>query len=188
MKQILIINADINKTDITQALINAYRSGAEVSEASVRELNIADLIFNPNKQFDNRAIELEPDLQHSLQQIAGANHLVIFSMVYKEFIPTKIKGFFDRLFFPDQVFNLNNSVRNNFSGKSARIISVLDEASWRDWRINEKATYIPIKKVILEKCLIKPVRTSTIGYIQSLQNEYSVKWQKKLYSFGTKLI
>jgi putative NADPH-quinone reductase len=188
MKQVLIVNADINKTDITQALVNAYRSGAEAAGASIRELIIADLIFNPNKQFDNRSAELEPDLQQALQHIYHANHLVIFSMVYKEFIPTKIKGFFDRLFFPDQVFNLNNKVHNNFSGKTARIISVLDEAAWHDWRINEKATYIPIKKIILEKCLIKPVRSSTIGYIQSLQNEYSTKWLKKLYAFGLKLI
>jgi putative NADPH-quinone reductase len=186
MKQVLIINADINKTAITEALINAYRNGA--SAAVVKQLAIADLIFNPNKQFINRITELEPHLTEAVGMIRWASHIVVFCPVYKDSINTKIKGFFDRIFFPDQVFNVGNNLNNNFSGKSARIISILDEAAWNDWLQNEKSTYLSIKKNVLEKCFIKPVRTSTIGHLYSIENDYSKKWLSKLYNFGLKLI
>lgn len=183
MKQLLIINADVNKSPATQALIAAYSAGAQQAQAIIKELCIADLIFNPNKQFVNRTSELEPDLETALQALQQASHIVIFCTVYKDSIPTKIKGFFDRIFMPDLVF----SQAHNFSGKSARVISILDEAAWKDWQQHQKATYLPIKKITLEKRQIKPVRTSTIGYLQSINNDYSQKWMHKLYSFGTKL-
>ncbi|WP_462267425.1 NAD(P)H-dependent oxidoreductase [Mucilaginibacter sp.] len=183
MKQVLIINADIDKTPATQALIDAYRNGAQQAQAIVKDFAIADLIFNPNKQFNNRSIELEHDLEEAVNAIKQASHLVIFCSVYKNSIPTKIKGFFDRIFMPEQVFD----GINKFGGKSARVVSLLDEAAWHDWQMNQKPTYLPIKKYALETRQIKPVRTSTIGYLQSLDNEYSQKWMHKLYAFGLKL-
>ena len=183
MKQLLIINADINKGPITGALIKAYRGGAALAGASVRELNIADLIFNPNKQFFINAIDPEPDLLDAINTFKWSTHVVVFCPVYKSSINTKIKGFFDRIFMPDQVFN-----HHNFSGKSARIISILDEEAWNDWVVNEKATYIAIKKNVLEKNAMRPVRTSTIGHLYNLDNEYSKKWLQKLHNFGLKLI
>lgn len=185
MKQLLIINADINKSPITGALIKAYRDGAAQAGAVIKEINIADLIFNPNKQFSiyTKATDLEPDLQDAINAFKWSTHVVVFCPVYKSSINTKIKGFFDRIFMPDQVFN-----HYNFAGKSARIISILDEEAWNDWIANEKATYIAIKKNILEKNSIRPVRTSTIGHLYSLDNEYSKKWLQKLHNFGLKLI
>jgi len=188
MKQILIINADINKSSITEALINAYRDGALINASVIKQIAIADLIFNPNRQFINRLNEPEPDLADAIKFINWANHVVIFCPVYKDSIHTKIKGFFDRIFLPDQIFKIGSNASNNFSGKSARIISILDEAAWNDWLINERSTYLPIKKNILEKCFIKPVRTSTIGHLYSIENEYSKKWLAKLHSFGSKVI
>ncbi|HMG09386.1 MAG TPA: NAD(P)H-dependent oxidoreductase [Mucilaginibacter sp.] len=187
MRQLLIINADINKTQTTAALISAYKDGAQAAEAVVKEIAIADLKFNPNKQFT--LTEPEPDLAQTINAIKWASHLVIFCPVYKDSINSKIKGFFDRIFMPDQVFvNGGNGFVNNFSGRSARIISILDEAAWQDWQINNRPTYLAIKKTVLEKRSIKPVHTSTIGHLYALDNEYSKKWLQKLYSFGLKLI
>lgn len=190
MKQVLILNGDIDKAVSTSFLINAYKSGAESSGATVRELAIIDLIFNPNKQFNNRQIaELEPDLQKALQQIKQANHIVLFCPVYVDHIPTKVKGFFDRLFLPDQIFAGNRSgIDNNFSGKSGRIVSILDEATFQDWKLNKKPTYLSIKKPIFEKCRISPVLTNTIGELHALDNHYSKKWVTKMEKFGAQLI
>ena len=72
MKQVLILNGDIEKNASTNFLINAYKQGAESAGATVRELAIIDLIFNSNKQFNNRQIaELEPDLQKALTASIG---------------------------------------------------------------------------------------------------------------------
>ncbi|WCT10466.1 NAD(P)H-dependent oxidoreductase [Mucilaginibacter jinjuensis] len=189
MRQVVIINADINKGETTQSLIDAYRNGAESADAQVKDIVIADLKFNPNKQLPNRIEEPEPDLIDALAKLKWASHIVVFCPVFKESINFKIKGFFDRIFLPDQVFVVNQpNFSNDFRGRSARIVSILDEDAWNDWQTTQKATYLTIKRSLLEKCHIQPVHTSAIGHLYSLENEYAQKWLKKLYSFGSKLL
>ncbi len=189
MKQLLILNGDPEKTETTQVLINAYKKGAITSGANIREISIIDLKFNANKQFNNRVLELEPDLQKALDLIKWANHIVLFCPVYVSSIPARIKGFFDRLFLPDQVFILKQgNISNNFSGKSARIISILDQETFADWLTNKQITYLSIKRNIFENCRISPVHTSTIGQPYNIDNDYTKKWIRKLEGFGTKLI
>lgn len=189
MKQVLIINGDPEKTDTTSRLIQAYRKGAEESGAQVREITIVDLIFNSNKQFNNRVTELEPDLKRALDQINWAGHIVLFCPVYLSSIPTRIKGFFDRLFMPDLVFMAKQqNIRNNFAGKSARIVSILDEETFEYWKQDKKVTYLSIKRNVFENCRFHPVHTNTIGQLYSLENEYSKKWLRKMEIFGNKLM
>ncbi|NTE05421.1 hypothetical protein G6M26_33810 [Agrobacterium tumefaciens] len=190
MKQVLILNGDIEKTVSTDFLINAYKKGAESAGATIREIAIIDLIFNSNKLFNNRQIaELEPDLQKALDAIRQSNHVVLFCPVYVDHIPAKIKGFFDRLFMPDQIFMAQHqNINNNFNGRSARIVSILDEATFKEWKANKKTTYLSIKKAVLERCKMSPVLTNTIGELHSLENHYSQKWVAKMEKFGSQLI
>jgi putative NADPH-quinone reductase len=189
MKQVVIINADINRGEITQALMNAYREGAESMQAIVKEIVIANIRFNPNQQLPGRVNETEPDLAEAIQKLRWASHIVIFCPVFKQSINFKIKGFFDRVFLPHQVFvSSKDSFDGNFSGRSARIVSILDEEAWRDWQTTQKATYLSIKRSVLEKRNVKPVHTSTIGHLYSIENEYAQKWLKKLFNFGAKLL
>ncbi|PAW92057.1 hypothetical protein CKK33_00525 [Mucilaginibacter sp. MD40] len=189
MKQVAIVNADINKTDTTTALIEAYREGAESAAATVKVIVIADLKFNPNKPLLGRPVEVEPDLADALSKLKWASHIIIFCPVYKSSINFKIKGFFDRVFLPDQVFVVNQgNFNNDFRGRTARIVSILDEEAWADWQLNQKPTYLSIKKNVLERCRMHPVHTSTIGHLYSLNNDYTQKWLKKLFNFGAKII
>lgn len=189
MKQVLIINGDPEKTAATSHLIMAYRKGAEEAGAHIKEIAIIDLIFNPNKQFNNRITELEPDLKRALDMVMWASHVVLFCPVYLSSIPTRIKGFFDRLFMPDQVFlSTHQNLSNNFSGKSIRIVSILDQETFEYWKQDKKVTYLSIKRNIFENCRFYPVHTNTIGQLYSLDNEYSKKWLRKLEAFGTKLM
>ncbi|WP_158799329.1 NAD(P)H-dependent oxidoreductase [Pedobacter sp. L105] len=189
MKQILIINGDPEKTDTIRYLIDAYRKGAEEAGAHIREITIVDLIFNPNKQFNNSVTELEPDLKRALDQIIWSGHVVLFCPVYLSSIPTRIKGFFDRLFIPDQVFLAKQqNIRKNFAGKSARIVSILDEETFEYWKQDKKVTYLSIKRNVFENCRFHPVHTNTIGQLYSIENEYSKKWLRKMETFGAKLM
>jgi putative NADPH-quinone reductase len=189
MKQVVIINADINKGPITQALIDAYRNGAESVQAVVKEIVITNLRFNPNQQLPDRVSELEPDLADAIEKLKWGNHIAIFCPVFKQSINFRIKGFFDRVFLPHRVFiNNQNNFNGNFSGRSARIVSMLDEEAWKDWQTTQKATYLSIKRSVLEKRSIKPVHTSTIGHFYSIENDYAQKWLKKLFNFGAKLL
>ncbi|PTS94627.1 hypothetical protein DBR11_22870 [Pedobacter sp. HMWF019] len=189
MKQVLIINGDPEKTAATSLLIDAYKKGAQQAGAQIKEIAIIDLIFNSNKQFTNRVTELEPDLKRALDMIVWANHVVLFCPVYMSSIPARIKGFFDRLFMPDQVFlSRNQNISNNFNGRSARIVSILDEETFEYWKQDKKVTYLSIKRNVFENCRFHPVHTNTIGHLYSLENDYSKKWLRKLETFGAKLM
>ncbi|RFM25594.1 NAD(P)H-dependent oxidoreductase [Deminuibacter soli] len=189
MKNLLLLYGDADKTGINTALWEAYKKGAQESGAAIRELHIMDLKFNPNKQFSNRVAELEIDLQLALEQLHKANHIVLFCTVNSDSIAARLSGFFDRLFLPNQVFPVGSaSFNNNFSGKSARIVSVLDEASWEEWVETKVPTYHSIKRSVLEQCRIKPVHTCTIGYLHTLKNGYAQKWLRKMEGFGKKIL
>src|ERR1700744_252319 len=189
MKQVVIINADFDKSANTQALIDAYREGAESVQAFIKTIVITDLKFNPNKQMPGRISEPEPDLTDAITKIKWASHIVIFCPVYKESINFRIKGFFDRVFLPDQVFvTPGNNFNTDFGGRSARIVSILDEEAWREWRVTQHTTFLAVKRAVLEKRRINPVHTSTIGYLYSLENDYAKKWLQKMHGFGEKLI
>ncbi|RZJ90015.1 MAG: hypothetical protein EOO20_09395 [Chryseobacterium sp.] len=190
MKQILILNGDTDKKNSTDFLIEAYKKGAESAGAAIKVMAISDLIFNSNMLFSNRQIaELEPDLNKALQAIHASHHLVLFCPVYVEYIPAKIKGFFDRLFVPEQLFKSSQlNFNNEFRGKSGRIVSILDEHTFKEWKLNKRTTYLSIKKTVLEKRHISPVLTNTIGELHSFDNHYSQKWSAKMEKFGTQLI
>ncbi|QJD96550.1 hypothetical protein HH214_12015 [Mucilaginibacter robiniae] len=188
MKQVVIINADNNKGEITQTLIDIYRKGAESAQAIVKEIVIANLKFNPNQQLPDRIADIEPDLADAVKKLKWASHIVVFCPVFKQSINFKIKGFFDRVFLPHRVFvSGKDNFDSDFYGRSARIISILDEEAWKDWRTTQKATYLSIKRSVLAKRNINPVHTSTIGYLYSIENEYAQKWLNKLFNFGKKL-
>lgn len=189
MKQLLMINGDLHKSDSTAHLIAAYRKGAEAAGAQIRELAIVDLIFNSNKQFNNDLTELEPDLRKAMDALIWSNHVVVFCPVYISSIPARITGFFDRLLTPDQIsFHKGHSTTRNFSGKSARIISILDEQTFEYWKEDKSITYLSIKRSIFENSRFHPVLTNTIGQLHSIDNNYSKKWLRKLETFGNKLI
>lgn len=189
MKQLLILHGDTDKAGINHEFAKAYRQGAEEAGAMVKELYIMDLKFNSNKQFSNQITPLEPDLQAALEKIRWATHLVLFCTVNHDSIPAKLSGFFDRLFLPPQGMSGGNSSGPGwYPGKSARIVSVLDEESWREWQLNKQPTYHSIKRNVMERCRIMPVRTCTIGYVHSPENEYAKKWIGKMHAFGQKFM
>ncbi|NIG57596.1 NAD(P)H-dependent oxidoreductase [Chitinophaga sp. Cy-1792] len=178
MKNLLLLHGDLEKTGINHTFAKAYRQGAEKAGAMVKELSIMDLKFLPNKQFNNQITPLEPDLLDAAEKVKWANHIVLFCTVNHDSIPARLSGFFDRLFPSGQ----------SYAGKSARIVSVLDEASWKEWQLNKKPTYHAIKRTVLERCRIMPVRTCTIGYVHSPENDYAKKWIAKMIAFGEKFM
>lgn len=190
MKHLLILHGDTEKTGINQEFAKAYRQGAESAGATVKELYIMDLKFNSNKQFSNQITPLEPDLLAALEKVQWASHIVLFCTVNHSSIPAKLSGFFDRLFLPPMQGMADKHARGLgvYPGKSARIVSVLDEESWKEWQLTKKPTYHAIKRNVLERCRISPVRTCTIGYVHSPENEYARKWIGKMQAFGEKFM
>lgn len=183
---VLLLYGDPPDRTETRVLGEAYERGAREAGAVVRSLNIIDLKFNPNIPLGHRVTDLEPDMDYALKQLHWATHVVLFCTVYKDTIPARLKGFFDRLFLPDRVFP--EGLNNDFRGKSARIVSMLDQASWASYKEDKLPAYHSVKRMVFERRGFHPVRTATVGVLHSIDNEYAKKWLGKMTDFGVKLI
>ncbi|WP_293305123.1 NAD(P)H-dependent oxidoreductase [Pedobacter sp. UBA5917] len=191
MKNILIINGHPNKASINFALAEAYYKGAVEAGANVSIIHIADLTFNPNLQFGYRQrMELEPDLLSSLEKIKAADHLVWVHPVWWGGIPALMKGFIDRLFLSGIAFQYReNSVwwDKLFKGKTARIITTLDQPSWYYRMFFGRPSVNQLKKSVLQFCGINPVKVTYVGIVKKSTEKQRRKWIDEAFKLGENL-
>lgn len=191
MKKILVINGHPDRLSYCASLVAAYTKGATESNAEIQEIAVADLQFNSNLSFGYRQrTELEPDLLEAQEKIKWAEHIVWVYPVWWGGLPALLKGFIDRTFLPGFAFGRReNSLwwDKLLTGKTARIITTLDQPAWYYWLVNGRPTYYSMKKMTLEFCGIKPVRTTTIGPLRLSSEEYRQKWLNRVEKLGSKL-
>ena len=173
MKKILIINAHPNKDSLCTAIADTYKKGAINSNNHVHleEITIAKLDFNPNLNYGyQKKIELEPDLLKAQELILWCDHMVWIHPVWWGGIPALAKGFIDRVFLPDFAFKYReNSMLWDklLKGKSARIITTIDQPSWYYTLIYGKPSVNQLKKSTLQFCGINPVKVTYIGIVKN---------------------
>jgi len=190
MKKILIINGHPNAESFNFGIAEAYKNGAITSGAQVETITIANLNFNPNLQFGyQKRTDLESDLLDSWEKIKRADHLVWIHPVWWGGLPAITKGFIDRLFLPGMAFQYReNSVwwDKLLKGKTAHIITTLDQPSWYYRLAYGRPSVNQLKKSTLEFCGIKTVKVSYIGIVKGSNEEQRKKWLEKVYTFGLK--
>lgn len=188
MKNILIINGHPNPSSFNFAIAASYLKGAIASKATVDTITIAELNFNPSLQFGyQKRTELEPDLLASWEKIKKADHLVWIHPVWWGGLPAITKGFIDRLFLPGMAFQYReNSVwwDKLLKGKTAHIITTLDQPGWYYRLFYGRPSVNQLKKATLEFCGIKPVKVSYIGVIKTADEVQRKKWLQKVYNWG----
>jgi NAD(P)H dehydrogenase (quinone) len=190
-RKILIINGHPNGASFNFGLFAAYKKGALAAGADVKEIVIKDLKFNSNLQFGyQKRTELEPDLLDAWEKIKWADHLVWVHPVWWGGLPAITKGFIDRLFLPGFAFQYReNSVwwDKLLSGKTAHIITTLDQPSWYYWFAFRRPSVNQLKKSTLEFCGVKPVKVTYVGPIRNSEPSFRKKWLFKVEKFGQTL-
>lgn len=187
-KKILIINGHPNKDSFNFGIAEAYKMGAESSNAEIKEIIISELNFNPNLKYGyQKRTELEPDLIESWEKIKWADHLVWIHPVWWGGLPAIMKGFIDRLFLPNFAFAYReNSIfwDKLLKGKTAHIITTLDQPSWYYKLIYGEPSTKQLKKATLEFCGVKPVKVTYIGIIKTSEKTQREKWLEKVKKLG----
>lgn len=188
MKRILIINGHPDKESFNFSLSDAYERGAKKSAAEIRKINIRELEFSPNLQFGYRKrTELEPDLIEAQEMIKWADHLVWVYPVWWGSYPAIMKGFIDRVFLPGFAFKKREGSvwwDKYLTGKTARIISTLDQPPWFYSLINGKPSHSAIKKLTMQFVGVKKVKFNTIGPLRLSKQEFREKWLAKIEKMG----
>jgi len=192
MKKILIIKGHPDKESYNEALANSYMQGAKQAGAELRVIHVSDLKFNPNLAYGYRKrTELEPDLLACWEDIIWSEHIVWIYPIWWGSVPAMLKGFIDRLFLPGMAFKKReNSLwwDKYLTNKTAHIISTLDQPVWYYWLVNGRPSYHAMKKMTLQFCGIKSVKTTTIGPIHLSKKEYRQKWIDRVEKYGSKQV
>lgn len=187
-KRILLINGHPDHESFNFALAAAYKTGATAAGFDVRELIIRDLKFSPDLSYGYRLrCELEPDLLRAQEWIKWADHLVWVYPVWWAGLPALLKGFLDRVFLPGFAFKKReNSVwwDKLLTGKSARIISTMDQPPWYYWLIYRAPSHRAMKHCTLEFCGISPVRITSFGPLRLSKPATREQWLKKAGQLG----
>ncbi len=188
MKKIAIINGHPNRESFNFGIAKAYKQGAEHSGAEIRELIIADLDFNPNLQFGyQKRTELEPDLLAAWETLQWADHLVWVHPVWWGGLPAMMKGFIDRLFLPGFVFQYREKslfCDKLLKGKSARIITTLDQPGWIYRLLFGRPSVNQLRKSTLQFCGVNPVNVTYVGIIRTADDVQRNNWLKKMRRLG----
>jgi putative NADPH-quinone reductase len=191
MKNILIINGHPDAESFNFALAEAYRNGAKQTGSEVKEIVIRDLKFNPNLTSGyHKRTDLEPDLLEAWEKIQWAQHMVWVHPVWWGGLPAITKGFIDRLFLPGMAFQYReNSVwwDKLLAGKTAHIITTLDQPSWYYRFMFGKPSVNQLKKSTLEFCGVKPVKVTFVGPIKKSKEEFRKNCLAKIETFGREL-
>ncbi|MGB0523269.1 MAG: NAD(P)H-dependent oxidoreductase [Flammeovirgaceae bacterium] len=187
-KKILLIQGHPNLESFNFALHQAYKEGAIASGAEVRELILAQMDFSLNlAQGYQKRSALEPDLIKAQDDIEWADHLVIFHPVWWGSVPALLKGFIDRVFLPGFAFKYReNSLwwDKLLTGRSARIVSTLDQPAWYYRLRYSRPSYHSLKQLTLQFSGFSPVRTSTIGPIKNSSEKFRTSWLQKVKKLG----
>ncbi len=188
LKKILIINGHPDPKSFNYAIAAAYKKGAIAAGAMVEIINIGELQFNPNLQYGYRKrTELEPDLLQAQEKITWANHLVWIYPVWWGSVPAIMKGFIDRIFLPGFAFKKREGSvwwDKLLKGKSARIISTLDQPAWYYWLVYRQPSTNAMKKLTMQFTGISRVKTTTIGPVRLSKERHRLNWLAKIEQLG----
>lgn len=188
MKNILIINGHPDAESYSFALSRAYQNGVAHTTSKLEVLNVRELDFNPNLQFGYRKrTELEPDLLKAQELITWADHLVWIYPVWWGSMPAIMKGFIDRVFLPGFAFKKREGSvwwDKYLEGKSARVISTLDQPAWYYRWINGSPSNKAMKNLTMNFVGVKKVKFTTIGPLRLSKDAYRKKWLQKVERLG----
>ncbi|MBO9640828.1 MAG: NAD(P)H-dependent oxidoreductase [Siphonobacter aquaeclarae] len=123
------------------------------------------------------------------EDIQWADHLVWIHPVWWGGLPALTKGFIDRLFLPGMAFRYRpDSIwwDKLLAGKSARIITTLDQPGWYYRLFFRRPSVNQLKRSTLEFCGVSPVKVTYVGTIRGSSVRQRERWLEKVQTLGAR--
>ena len=188
MKKIVVIDGNPDKESLCAALAESYTAGAKAAGNEVTLLHLGELQFSPVLLHGYRKrTDMEPDLEHALQRLLEADHIVVVYPIWWATEPALLKGFIDRIFLPGKVFlRKDNSPfpEKLLTGKTARLIITMDAPLWYNRLAYRDAGIVALKNGILKFCGVKPVRVTKFGQVKYSSEAKRKQWIKRVKQLG----
>jgi NAD(P)H dehydrogenase (quinone) len=191
MKKILVINGHPDSQSLNSSIVKAYIDGAKKSGATIKEIVISELDFDPNLSTGHKAAQSwEPDLVQAWDKIDWADHMVWVHPVWWGGVPAKMKGFIDRVFLPGKAFKYReNSIwwDKLLKGKSALLLTTSDQPYWYYRVINKRPSVNSFKRMTLQFSGVNPVKVKMFSPVRSLDSQGIKKVLEKSFQLGLRL-
>lgn len=174
------------------ALAQAYAEGALAAGHEVRTVTVARLDFPLlRSQHDWEHTPLPAGLKTAQDDIAWAQHLVIFFPLWLGDMPALFKGFLEQVARPGFAFTgdaaergSNPFIHKGLKGRSARIVVTMGMPAWvYRWVFRARGVGL-LKRNILGFVGISPVRDTLIGMVDKLGEAGVRQWQERLRALG----
>jgi len=123
------------------------------------------------------------------EAILWSDHIVWIYPVWWGSLPALMKGFIDPVFLPGFAFQKReNSVwwDKKLVGKSARLISTLDQPGWYYRWVFNRSSHNAMKKLTMNFVGIKKVKSTTIAPIRFSTDTFRKNWLEKVALLGIK--
>lgn len=190
--KILVVLAHPQSKSYCAALGQAYVDGARSAGAEVRQINVAELHFNPiGVGSPDNPVELEADLRKAQDDIRWAEHLVFIYPILWGTLPALLKGFIERVLTPGFAVNFHKDSplwEKLLKGRSARLIVTLNTPPLLYRLLFRRAGHITMKRSILEFCGIAPVRITDVGPMKNASAQKREKWIREVHALGARLV
>lgn len=189
--KILVVMAHPQSKSYCAALGQAYIDGARSAGAEVRQINLAELSFNPIAVGSpDKPVELEADLRKAQEDIRWAEHLVFIYPILWGTLPALLKGFIERVLTPGFAVNFHKDSPlwdKLLKGRSARLIVTLNTPPLLYRLLFRRAGHITMKRSILQFCGIAPVRITDVGPMKNASAPRREKWIRDVRALGARL-
>ena len=170
------------------SLARAYSDAARSAGAEVREINLAELTFDPVLWHGYREIQqLEPDLLDAQDAIRWADVLVFAYPTWWGGAPALLKGFVDRVFLPGFAFKYRENSRfwdRLLVGRSGRLLVTMDTPHWYYRLVVRQPGHQMMRRAILGFSGVKPVRTSVFGPVRTSADAERDQWLDRAAALG----
>jgi putative NADPH-quinone reductase len=179
---------DHSSPHLCHALAAAYTEGARDGAHEVRSINVAELDFPLlRSQHAWEHEPLPPSLQQAQQDIAWAQHLVLFFPLWLGDMPALLKGFLEQVARPGFAFGAgerNAFTSKGLSGRSARVVVTMAmPALLYRWYFRAHSVK-SLERNILGFVGIAPVHETLVGMVGKLDGAGSRKLLSKMRPLG----
>lgn len=169
------------------ALADAYARGASNAGHEVQTVLVASCdfpILRSDKEFETGA--LTDDIKAAQDTIQWCDHLVIIYPLWLGTMPALLKGFLEQVLRPGFGFlhTENGRWEKHLKGRSARIVVTMRMPALA-YRLYFGAHSLrSLERNILGFCGFGPLRTSTIGLVDSKNPKGRKRWLERMEKFG----
>ena len=186
--RIAVIHGHPDSESLSSSIARAYAKGALEQGAEVREIDLAQLKFDPVLWHGYSQLQpLEPDLVAAQETIRWADLLVFAYPTWWGTTPALLKGFIDRAFLPGFAFKYREHSRfwdRLLTGRSARLLVTMDTPGWYYHWVARQPGHQMMRRSILGFSGVKPIRISRFGVVRGSSDDVRRRWLERARTLG----